>query len=66
MTPLMVAAQVGHFDVIECLVAELGVEVNKACNDGRSALWMAAAEGNLDAVRCILKLRVNVNQASNM
>jgi hypothetical protein len=52
-----------------CLVSALDVDVNQAVShdnvNGFTALWMAAFKGKLDVVRCLLKLRANVNQASS-
>jgi ankyrin repeat protein len=51
--------------MVRCPINELGAGVNQAGADGISALWMAAAEGKLDFVRNLLKLRANVNQANS-
>jgi hypothetical protein len=42
---------------------ELGANVNVENEAGYTALWLVAANGRLDLVRCLLKLHADVNQA---
>jgi ankyrin repeat protein len=51
---------------VQCLVKELGADINHANQDGITALSLAAQEGNLDMLRCLAtELGANnVNQAS--
>ena len=57
-TPLYAASQNGHVDVVQCLVEELGVDVNKATTDdiGRyTPLHIAVQNGHIDAVICLME-----------
>jgi hypothetical protein len=50
--------------VVQCLVKELGADVNKAGTDGGTALCIAAQEGHLEVVQCLVKeLGADVNRA---
>jgi ankyrin repeat protein len=51
-----------NLDVIKCLVGELGADVNQARHgNGHTALLRAAVSGKLEVVRCLLKLRADIN-----
>jgi ankyrin repeat protein len=73
LTPLLAVVHLGsrakfgnqtyRLDMVSCLVEELAADVNKrGTPDGRTALYKATSDGNLDMVRCLLKLRANVNR----
>jgi ankyrin repeat protein len=65
MAPLHFAAQLGNVDMVLCLVHELGADVNRPDNWGRSPLFIAAHVGNLDVVLCLVKeLGAGVNQST--
>ena len=48
-TPLYMAAEKGHFDVVKCLV-EHGADKDKAINDGYTPLQCAAINGHTEVV----------------
>ena len=57
-TPLYIAAQNGHLAVVQCLVEELGVDVDKATTDdlGRQTpLHIAVGNGHIDVAVCLLE-----------
>ena len=47
MTPLIIAAQQGHLDIVRFLV-EVGVAKDQAATDGMTPLIIAAQQGHLD------------------
>jgi hypothetical protein len=47
---------------MKCLIKELGIDVNDATKDGCTALYVAAQEGRLEMVRCLLDFGADVNQ----
>jgi ankyrin repeat protein len=49
-TPLFIAAQKGHLDVVRCLANDFGADVNQALQDGAMPLWIAVQSGHLDVV----------------
>jgi ankyrin repeat protein len=55
VTPLYVAAHNCNLAMVQCLVKELGADVNQAANDGATPLFIAAQKGHLDVVRCLVK-----------
>ncbi|RLN51169.1 hypothetical protein BBP00_00009937 [Phytophthora kernoviae] len=63
-TPLIVAAQRGHFNIVTLLV-ENGAEVNAKTHNGRTALLLAAEEGNLEIVRLLLDSDADVNASGS-
>jgi hypothetical protein len=63
-TPLFVACQNCHLDVVRLLV-EKGAEVDKATNSGATPLLMACAHCHLDIVRLLLDKGADVNKATN-
>ena len=56
-TPLFIAALKGHLAVVECLVEEPGVDVNKATTDGNgfTPLHSAVENGHIDIVVCLME-----------
>jgi hypothetical protein len=52
---LILAAQNGHLDVVKCLVAELGADINLATHDGRTALMIASYGKHEKLVKYLLK-----------
>ena len=59
LTPLYIASQNGHFDVVKALLA-CRSDVNQAINQGSSPLFIATQEG---VVRILLPMApINVNQ----
>jgi ankyrin repeat protein len=62
--PLIVSIHVyPSLDILNCLVRELGSNVNWARKKGTTAVYMAAQEGHVDLVRCLVKeLGADVNK----
>ncbi|KAE9385780.1 ankyrin, partial [Gymnopus androsaceus JB14] len=52
-TPLMIAAEIGHLDVVSVLIEE-GANVNAQSEDGSTALRQASQEGHLEIVKLLL------------
>jgi ankyrin repeat protein len=76
-TPLYIACQNGHEEVVRLLLADprvddLRVDVNKATNNGATPLYIASQNGHEEVVRLLLAdprdddLRVDVNKAMNI
>ncbi len=61
-TPLYIAAQQGHLDVVLALL-EKGAEVNQARKGGATPLFIAAQKGRIDVVLALLEKGAEVNQA---
>ena len=54
-TPLYVACQIGHLDVVRMLLSTEGIEPNRAEEeDGSTPLYIACEKGHLDVVRMLL------------
>lgn len=53
-SPLCVAAQLGHLEVVKALVTDQRVNVNFEGKDRRSPLSMAAGSGNVELVKWLL------------
>jgi hypothetical protein len=65
MTPLVLATELEHLHVLRFLVEKLGADINQ--NSGtreNNALWLAASNGKLTVVRCLVKLGADINQRS--
>ena len=63
-TPLFVAAQNGHLEVVRALVTELGANVNQV-NQGSTPLRIATERGHVEVVRALVtELGADVNQAT--
>ena len=54
-TPLNIAAQQGHYDIVKALIADQRTDVNLKGKLGRSPLSLAAGNGHLDVVELLLK-----------
>jgi ankyrin repeat protein len=62
--PLIAAAASGRIDVLQCLVRELGADVNyQVIQSGVTPLTAAAQTDNLAVVRCLVELGADVKQA---
>jgi hypothetical protein len=60
------AVELGSIAVMQCLVEELGVDVNGAVARGTTALMMAARGGHLKVVKCLVSdLGADVNQTGD-
>jgi uncharacterized protein len=59
-TPLYLASQQGHGNVIEALV-KAGADVKSATPNGTTPLMVAAASGEVDAVRALIEAGADVN-----
>ena len=64
-TPLFIASQEGHVDVVRQLLLREDADVNLAENNGATPLYIASQEGHVDVVRQLLAASADVNQASN-
>jgi hypothetical protein len=53
--PLCLAAMLGNVAVVECLIKEIGAEVDRVYEGGASPIHVAAQEGKLDVVLCLVK-----------
>ena len=58
-TPLIIAAQNGHAEIVAKLLAQ-GADVNAAASDGSTALMLAAQNGHTETVSALL-LRKDIN-----
>ncbi|KAJ6038953.1 uncharacterized protein N7446_014105 [Penicillium canescens] len=62
-TPLVVAAECGHTDIVTYLLAQTSINVNAVANHGQTALHYAARHGHTDIVEKLLaspNLQVNL------
>ncbi len=63
-TPLFVASQNGHSEVVSMLLAVQGIDVNQSKNTGSTPLYIASQNGHSEVVSMLLaKQGVDVNQA---
>lgn len=53
-TPLLIAAQKGHVEVVKCL-ADAGADLNKTDTDGVTPMYSAAQNGFLSIVQCLVE-----------
>jgi ankyrin repeat protein len=60
---LFAACRAGYLDVVQCLVEELGADVNQATNAGYTPVHTAAILGRTEVVRCLVKSGANLNKA---
>ena len=63
-TPLYIAAQEGHLEVVRCLVGQ-GANVDQDNKDGSTPLYIAAHHGHLAVVQLLVENGANVNHANN-
>lgn len=64
-TPLQLAAENNHFDVIKKLV-DVGADLNTQRNDGWSPLYTAAYNGDLSTVVLLLSQGADVNGTNDV
>ena len=63
-TPLSIASQNGHAEVVSMLLAKQGVDVNQAKNDGATPLYIASQKGHAEVVSMLLATEdIDVNRA---
>jgi ankyrin repeat protein len=60
-TPLHMASQQGHVDVVRVLL-EQGADINKAKNNGCTPLFMASQDGHVDVVRVLLEQGADITK----
>ena len=65
ISPLYIAAQNGHLDVVRHLV-EVGADKDQAQNSGATPLYIAAENGHLDVVRLLVEVGADKDQAEKM
>ncbi|KAG5677884.1 hypothetical protein PVAND_007601 [Polypedilum vanderplanki] len=73
LTPLAVACRCGREKVVEILLANYKIDLDKRCTvkfdghmvHGGSALWIAAGSGHLNIVKMLVKHGANVNHCTD-
>jgi len=60
-TPLYIAAQKGHLDVVKTLI-EHGARVDAATTDGATPLYIACQNGQIEVVKYLIEKGANVMQ----
>jgi ankyrin repeat protein len=60
ITALFIAAEDGFSDLVRLLVTELGANINQGIQDVGTPLTLAAYEGQLAVVRCLIELDAEV------
>jgi ankyrin repeat protein len=64
-TPLYVACDGGHVDIVQALVEKAEIRINQTTNTGATALWGAVAKGQIDVVLVMLDHEdIDINQAT--
>jgi ankyrin repeat protein len=63
--PLYFAALYGQLESMRLLVRTLGADVNQTMPSGSTALTVAASEGHLDVVRCLVELGARTGAVDN-
>lgn len=59
-TPLCIACDIGHIEIVELLL-DSGVNIDNWDNEGDTPLMLAAAQGHVDIVRLLLNRGANPN-----
>ena len=60
LTPLMYAAEAGHIDVLNALLAA-GADVNALSSLGTTAAYLAAKDGHLNAVKALVAANADIS-----
>ena len=64
-TPLFIACQEGHVDVVQLLLTRKKIQINQAIKDGTTPLFIACVNGHVDIVRLLLaRKEIQINQAT--
>lgn len=71
-TALVLAAKYGRYNVLEMLLKNFSIDVEKECNinfdgsivEGVTALWAAAGSGHLNIVKLLIQHGANVNHCT--
>jgi ankyrin repeat protein len=65
-SPLYIACQDGHLDIVEKLLDNVKTDVNKCTNSGASPLNIACQNGHLDIVEKLLdNINTDVNKCTD-
>lgn len=64
MTPLLIASEFGHLDIVHALVNDAGADVNISRRDRVTPLYLAAENGHIEVVRALLAAGADPNQAA--
>jgi ankyrin repeat protein len=64
-TPLMVAAKKDHLKTVQALLGAPSIDINATDDDGATALYLAALNGNDDVVKALINQGANVNVADH-
>jgi hypothetical protein len=63
-TPLYVASEIGHVEVVRILL-ENGADINRAESNGQTPLMIAVDSGHLEVVEVLLEYGANLNAETN-
>jgi hypothetical protein len=58
ITPLHIAAQNGHLEIVKALI-DSQADVNKACTNGATPLYIAAQHGRLEVIKALSQKRLD-------
>ena len=62
-TPLSIASEKGHKDIVELLLNMKNIDVNKATNKGSNTIIIASENGHKDIVELLLNMKnIDVNK----
>ena len=65
-TPLFIASQEGHTDIVAILSSAPGIQINQAGKDGSTPLYIASLKGHTDIVAILLGTPgIQINQHTN-